>query len=173
MPTTLEAAITKFLHDRRPARGTQDEYSTTLKKWSQWGGGVPIEELGRQKIREFLDWVYEDAVTQQGRNPGRTANKAREHLRAITSWAQEQGLVASIPPIPKARQQRDVAGRHSTIGLTTRMRPPTLRSRIAELASVTMTERTKRTSRSAVLTARGEVSEFCSQDLKSQSNTPL
>jgi integrase len=104
--------VKKFLQDRNPARGTRDEYTTTLKKWSQWGGGVPIEKLGRQTIREFLDWVYAEAVAAGGTNPGRTANKAREHLRAIMSWAQEQGLIDSTPPIPKARQQRDVAGRH-------------------------------------------------------------
>ena len=112
MSTTLKATVTKFLQDRNPARGTRDEYCTTLKKWAEWGGGVPIEELGRQKIREFLDWVYAEAVAAGGANPGRTANKAREHLRAIMSWAQEQGMVDSVPSIPKARQQRDVAGRH-------------------------------------------------------------
>jgi len=112
MPTTLKVVVTKFIQDRKCARGTQDEYCTTLKKWVQWGGGVPIEELGRQVIREFLDWVYDQAVVHEGKNPGRTANKAREHLRAIMSWAQEQGLIESVPPIPKARRQRDVAGRH-------------------------------------------------------------
>jgi hypothetical protein len=70
MPTTLKAAVTKFLHDRNPARGTRDEYFSTLKKWMQWGGGVPIEELGRQEIREFLDWVYDQAVVHEGKNPG-------------------------------------------------------------------------------------------------------
>ena len=112
MPTTLKATVTKFLHDRNPARGTRDEYFTTLKKWTQWGGGVPIEELGRPKIREFLDWVYNQAVVHEGNNPGRTANKAREQLRAVMSWAREQGLIDIVPRVPKARQQRDVAGRH-------------------------------------------------------------
>jgi hypothetical protein len=32
MSTTLKAAVTKFLHDRNPTRGTRDEYSSTLKK---------------------------------------------------------------------------------------------------------------------------------------------
>ena len=43
MPTTLNAAVTSFLHDRNHARGTQAEYFTTLKKWTQWGGGVAVE----------------------------------------------------------------------------------------------------------------------------------
>jgi hypothetical protein len=56
--------------------------------------------------------VYERAVADQGTNPGRTANKAREHLRAIISRAWEQELLDSPPRIPKPRPQRDVAGRH-------------------------------------------------------------
>jgi hypothetical protein len=30
-------------------------------------------------------------VAEAGTNPGRTANKAGEHLRAVLSWAWEQG----------------------------------------------------------------------------------
>ena len=47
-----------------------------------------------------------------GTNPGRTANKAREHLRAILSWAWEQELLDAPPRFPRPRPQRDVAGRH-------------------------------------------------------------
>jgi hypothetical protein len=57
------------------------------------GSRPPIEELQRKQIREFLDWVHERALAQQWTNPGRTANKAREHLRAILSWAWEQELI--------------------------------------------------------------------------------
>jgi hypothetical protein len=77
-----------------------------------WGGGGPIEGLRRKDIREFLDWVYERAVTDDGTNPGRTANKAREHLRAILSWAWEQEQIELPPRFPGPRGQRDVAGRH-------------------------------------------------------------
>jgi len=112
MPTTLKNAVAKYLLSGNTARGTRNEYQTTLRKWKEWGGGVPIEKLGRKQIREFLEWVYEHAVAQEGTNPGRTSNKAREHLRAITSWAWEQDLVDSLPRFPKPRPQRDVAGRH-------------------------------------------------------------
>ena len=47
-----------------------------------------------------------------GENPGRTANKAREHLRAILYWAWEQELIDAPPRFPAPRDQRDVAGRH-------------------------------------------------------------
>ncbi len=112
MPTTLRTVVLKYLHAGRPARGTRDEYCTTLKKWKRWGDGVPIEKLGRKEIRDFLEWVYERALEQEGLNPGRTANKAREHLRAVLGWAWEQDLIDSLPRFPKPKQQRDVAGRH-------------------------------------------------------------
>src|SRR5215212_10251100 len=87
MPTTLRTAFTNYLRSGKPARGTRTEYATTLNKWSEWGDGVPIERLTRTQIRQFLDWVYEQAVKEKGTNPGRTANKAREQLRAVISWA--------------------------------------------------------------------------------------
>ena len=86
MPTTFEAAVDKYLRSGNSVRGRRAEYHTTIKKWDQWGGGVPIENLGRNEIREFLDWVYERAVAQEGTNPGRTTNKARDHLRAVLAW---------------------------------------------------------------------------------------
>jgi site-specific recombinase XerD len=112
MQTTLKAAIDNYLrmHDR--SRGTRNEYHSTLRKWEQWGSGGPIEDLQRKDLRDFLDWVYQRAVEDQGTNPGRTANKAREHLRAVFSWAWEQELIDSPPRFPKPRPQRDAAGRH-------------------------------------------------------------
>ncbi len=83
-----------------------------MRKWARWGGGPPVDQLGRKEIREFLDWVYEDAAARQGRNPGRTANKVRSHLRAVMSWAWEQDIVDALPRFPKLKPQRDVAGRH-------------------------------------------------------------
>jgi len=62
MSTTLKTVAAKYLRAGRPAPGTRDAYHTTLRKWKQWSGGVPIENLGRKEIREFLDWVYERAV---------------------------------------------------------------------------------------------------------------
>ena len=76
------------------------------------GGSIPVEQLRRRYIRELLDRVYQQAVTDEGTNPGRTANKAREHLRAILSWAWEQEPIDPLPRFPGPRDQRDVAGRH-------------------------------------------------------------
>ena len=112
MPTSLEAAIRRYLRARNLSSGSRDSHFTTLRKWNEWGGGVPIEEIRRQDIRDFLDWVHELAVEHEGSNPGRTANKARENLRAVMSWAWEQDILETLPRFPKPKKQRDVAGRH-------------------------------------------------------------
>ncbi len=112
MQTNLDAAVDRYLRAKTVARGTRNEYLSTLRKWEQWGGGVPIEQLQRKDVREFLDWVHQRAVEHEGTNPGRTANKAREHLRAVLSWAWEQELIDAPPRFPRPRHQRDVAGRH-------------------------------------------------------------
>lgn len=115
MPTTLETAVAQYLRSGNPAQRTREEYSTTLRMWERWGGGLPLDQLGRKEVREFLDWVYVDAAAQEGRNPGRTAHKVRSHLPAVMSWAWEQDLVDSLPRFPKHKPQRDVAGR-TTLG---------------------------------------------------------
>src|SRR3954465_9314816 len=112
MPTDFNAAVERYLRAKPLSRGTRNEYQSTLRKWEAWGGGVPLEELRCRDVREFLDWVYARAVEEEGANPGRTANKAREHLKAILSWAWEQEVVDSPPRFPGPRPQRDVAGRH-------------------------------------------------------------
>jgi hypothetical protein len=112
MPTTLKTAAGSYLRAKALSRGTRNEYLSTLRKWERWGGGIPIEQLRRKDIREFLDRVYEQAVTDEGENPGRTANKAREHIRAVLYWAWEQELIDTLPRFPAPRDQRDVAGRH-------------------------------------------------------------
>jgi site-specific recombinase XerD len=112
MATTFKTAVESYLRAKALSRGTRNEYASTVRKWEQWGRGAQIEELRRKDVREFLDWVHERAVADEGTNPGRTANKAREHLRAVLSWAWEQELIDMLPRFPKAREQRDVAGRH-------------------------------------------------------------
>src|SRR5262249_29480352 len=75
MPTTLKTAAESYLRAKALSRATRNEYLSTLRKWETWGGGIPIEQLRRKDLREFLDRVYEQAVKDEGENPGRTANK--------------------------------------------------------------------------------------------------
>lgn len=112
MPTTLESVVTKYLRSASPAQRTCEQYATTLRKWSRWGGEVSLEHLGRKEIREFLDGVHEGAVSREATNPGRIANKVRSHLRAVLSWAWEHDLVDALPRFPRLKPQRDGAGRH-------------------------------------------------------------
>lgn len=59
MQTNLDAAVNRYLLSKTLSRGIRNEYISTIRKWEQWGCGVPIEEIQRKDIREFLDWVYE------------------------------------------------------------------------------------------------------------------
>lgn len=112
MSTTFASAVESYLKAKNLSHGTRDEYGSTVRKWIQWGREVAIEQLGRKEVREFLEWVHDRAIVNEGTNPGRTANKARENLRAVMSWAWEQDLIDTLPRFPKPRPQRDVAGRH-------------------------------------------------------------
>ena len=112
MSISLENVVVKYLAARKLSAGTCKEYRSTATKWIAWGNGVSVDQIERTHIREFLDWVHEKAASDGGSNAGRTANKARENLRAIMSWAWEQDYLHKLPRFPKPKPQRDVAGRH-------------------------------------------------------------
>ncbi len=112
MSTSLETVVVNYLEAKKLSGGTRKEYRSTLAKWLTWEGCVDVDKIERTHFREFLDHVYDKAVENGGTNPGRTANKAREHLRAILSWAWEQDFIEELPRFPKPKPQRDVAGRH-------------------------------------------------------------
>ncbi len=112
MTQTLRKTLVRYFINCKLSRGTQAEYRSTLKKWESWNAEIHLDQLGRKDIAEFLDRVYLAAVENDGKNPGRTTNKAREQIRAVMSWAWEQEIINSLPRFPKSRKQRDVAGRH-------------------------------------------------------------
>jgi hypothetical protein len=62
MRTTLNAVLASYLKAKILSFGTRNEYFSTLRKWDRWGRCVPIEDLRRREVREFLDWVYERAI---------------------------------------------------------------------------------------------------------------
>lgn len=49
MPTRLKTAVMNYLRAGDLSNGTRKDYLATLRKWTEWGGDVPIEELTRQK----------------------------------------------------------------------------------------------------------------------------
>ena len=112
MSISLENVAERYLTARKLSSGTQKEYRSTITKWTAWGQGVEVVQIGRAHLREFVDWVYQKASDDGGSNAGRTANKARKNLRAILSWAWEQDYLEKLPRFPKPKSQRDVAGRH-------------------------------------------------------------
>ena len=112
MSISLERVAEKYLVAKKLSEGTRKEYRSTVTKWLSWGQGVEVDQIERQHIRDFLDWVHEKATQDGGANAGRTANKARENLRAFMSWAWEQDYLEKLPRFPKPKPQRDVAGRH-------------------------------------------------------------
>src|SRR5690349_19258310 len=75
---------------------------TTLGKWDRWGAGPTIELVRRRDIRQFLDWVHEQAVADRGGDPGRTANKSREFLRSIL-LSPGAGTDRGAAPAPRAQ----------------------------------------------------------------------
>ena len=109
MSISLERVAEKYLVAKKLSEGTRKECRSTVTKWLSWGQGVEVDQIERQHIRDFLDWVHEKATQDGGANAGRTANKARENLRAFMSWAWEQDYLEKLPRFPKPKPQRDVA----------------------------------------------------------------
>lgn len=96
MSHSIESVAAKYLNARKLSPGTCKEYRGTVTKWTAWGKGVNVDQIGRVHLRDFLDWVHEKAVADGGSNAGRTANKSRENLRAILSWAWEQDYLENL-----------------------------------------------------------------------------
>jgi hypothetical protein len=92
MSISFESVATKYLAAKQLSSGACKEYRGAVTKWIAWGKGVDVDQIGRVHLRDFLDWVHEKAAADGGSNAGRTANKSRETIRAILSWAWEQGL---------------------------------------------------------------------------------
>jgi hypothetical protein len=69
MPTTLDSVVTKYLRSGSPAQRTREEYATTLRKWSRWGGRARLAEV-LQHPRALLArfnaplWRYAGEIAQ-------------------------------------------------------------------------------------------------------------
>jgi hypothetical protein len=62
MPINLETTIEAYLTAKNLSRGTRDEYLATIRKWRQWRGDTTCVDLDRKMVRDFPDWVYEQAI---------------------------------------------------------------------------------------------------------------
>ncbi len=111
MSISLEKLAEKYLTSRRLSARTKRGYRSTVAKWLAWGKSVDVDQIEKRHIREFVDWVHEKATSDGGSNAGRTANKARENLRSLLSWAWEQEYVEKLPSFPEAMRQRDMSER--------------------------------------------------------------
>jgi hypothetical protein len=105
MPTTLNMAVAKYLRAGNPARGTRDEYHTILRKWVQWGGGVPIDNLGRKEVREFLDWVS-STIAECLKAAGSTSTGGRCCVWSWTARPVNSSTKSKTPPTPRQRSPR-------------------------------------------------------------------
>lgn len=100
--------------------GTLKEYRTTVRKLAEWRAITSNEhrcptpmvarDFNREVIASFFDWVYSQACTAQDRNPGRTANKAREHVGAVLQWLVDVERLDAMPRLPEKREQKNAAG---------------------------------------------------------------
>ena len=93
MSNCLETISAKYLTAKKLSGGTRKEYKSTVTKWTTWGNGVDVDQIGRSHIREFLDWVHDQAAVNGGSNPGRTANKARNRA----GIARRTGRARTLP----------------------------------------------------------------------------
>ena len=104
MTIPLRTAIDNYLPAKSLSRGTRNEYASTVMKREQWGGGVPIEDLRRKDVREFLDWVHERAVADESTNPAarrtRPASTARRPVVGLGAGTDRRP--AAVPQAPRA-----------------------------------------------------------------------
>jgi integrase len=114
-------AVEKYLEETKAADRTRSEYRTTVRKLAAWQAAnshrsqTPMrvgELLDRSVIKSILDWVYSQAEAKKESNPGRTANKSREHLHAVLTWLAKEEFIAagSVPRFPDDREQKEAAG---------------------------------------------------------------
>lgn len=70
MIKSLQNVAERYLAAKKRSSGTCKEYRSTVTKWISWGKGIDVDQIGRGELRDFLDWVYEKAVDDEGSNAG-------------------------------------------------------------------------------------------------------
>lgn len=108
MPTNLETVVTNYLRARTAAQGTRDAYSSTLKKWEQWGKGVALDRIGRKEawIKESRSLpgrfsVHNGAGWEQGDWNGDGMFDSADFVTAFVDGGYEQGTRMDVAAVPE------------------------------------------------------------------------
>ena len=114
---TVEA-ILGYCAAKKNAKRTAAEYETTARRWASWlklrRSVTPTQfrDLTAADFRDFLIWAQAESAEAGDTNPGRTANKRLEHLKATWKWLARQGKIDTQPIWPDKVEQRSVAGHY-------------------------------------------------------------
>lgn len=114
---TLADDFDRYLAARPLKDRTIAEYRTTLSKLLAWRAKVhrsptPMQfrDLDEETLTQFLVWCRDQATLAGASNPGRVANKSREHLSAWLRWGFDQRELSAIPRLPDEFEQVTAAG---------------------------------------------------------------
>ena len=55
MSHSFESVAAKYLTAKKLSSGTRKEYRGAVAKWTVWGKGVDVDQIGRVHLRDFLD----------------------------------------------------------------------------------------------------------------------
>lgn len=68
MSISLKRVAQRDLVAKKLSDGTRKEYRSTVTTWLSWAQRFDVDQIERQHIRDFLDWVHEKATQDGGAN---------------------------------------------------------------------------------------------------------
>lgn len=71
MSNSLEAILAKYLTAKKLSGRTRKEYRSMAAKWDAWGKVNDVDDFDRTHVRDFLDWVHDQAAEAGGSNTTR------------------------------------------------------------------------------------------------------
>ncbi|TWU08111.1 hypothetical protein Pla52n_06920 [Stieleria varia] len=111
MSTKFLSAVQRYCKAKKHSKGTSDEYKATVRKWISWGQEIPVEQLSRSSIRDFLDWVYAMRLNKEVRI--RSGRRTRHViLSALSPHGHAENDKEEKVPTKKKRFQDSKVGGH-------------------------------------------------------------